>query len=118
MGKLEMSWHQYLTLHCVVAAVGVFLGRRLYRGRLGRLLRVSLGAGALAFFIDYPAEDRMLWSFEAASYGLLLKVPLENILVISSSVPYLIAVYLGWEKLLGHEVGPAKNQARVTRHKE
>lgn len=108
-----MTWHQYLCVHSIVVVMIIVLGRRLFSGQVGRLVRIAVGAAALAFFVDYPAEDQVIWYFDSPSAVYLIKVPLENMFFLSSAVPCIISIHEAWKRLLRRAAVQAKTQAQA-----
>ena len=55
---------------------------------------------AIMFFVDYPAEDRLIWQFADGPHASLIRVPIENMVVTAASAPYTITLYLLAQTLL------------------
>lgn len=96
-----MSFAGFLILYGFLTLALVAKRWRYFGQHWGPLLRCSICAATLAFFIDYPAEDRQLWSFSAPSRMLLLSVPIENMIFISLSAIWAIAIYQLCEIIFG-----------------
>lgn len=93
-----MSWPSFVVGYALCAAFTVLIHRALFRGRWGRLGRCILAALSLAFFVDYSGEDRSLWRFTQPSPFRVLDVPLENLLFVVASVPFIILIH-SWAKV-------------------
>jgi hypothetical protein len=95
-----MTWHAFLIVYTVVSLVLVVSPSAPLRSRWRSALRVVLAAFAISFFIDYPGARRPLWRFNEPSLFPLLDVPLENMIFLGASVPYILTLYLGAQILL------------------
>lgn len=87
-----MTWHSFLVVW--VSGAALLALSRQFSGRRLRLLRVCVATLALSFFIDYPAEDRSIWTFMDESRVYVIEVPFENMLFMAASLPYTLAIYL------------------------
>jgi hypothetical protein len=89
-----MTWHYFLWLQSLGAVIIFAAPLRELRGRRLRMLRICAAAFALAFFIDSPFECHGVWTIEGGPHRRLIVVPIENMLVISASVPFAILLHL------------------------
>jgi hypothetical protein len=97
-----MTWHRFLIPYTVASILLVAIPSLPLRSRWRQTLRVMLVAFAISFFIDYPGERRPLWRFDEPSLFPLLDVPLENMIFLAASVPYILTLYLGAQTLFRH----------------
>ncbi len=107
-----MTWHQYLFAQCIATLLLLYFYREMFTGKLWRLLRLTGGAAALSFFVDYPAEDRTIWTFEFQPLAFLMEVPIENILLICSSIPFILIIHLRWKQRRDRKLERSKNPTR------
>ena len=94
-----MTWHHYLAIQSLLAAAILIWPRVWSATSRVRLLRVTAAAFALSFFVDSPFECARVWAFAGAPHTDLVGVPLENMLLIASSVPFAVTIYLAARSL-------------------
>ena len=95
-----MTWHLFLVGYVAIGAALLAWPIAPMREQRRRVFRVILASFALSFFIDYPGERRPLWRFHEPSLFSILDVPVENMIFIAASVPYILTLYLGAQSLL------------------
>jgi hypothetical protein len=95
-----MTWHTFLVGYVAVGAALLAIPIAPLRKHRLRVFRVMLASFAISFFIDYPGEHRPLWRFHEPSVFTVLDVPIENMIFIAASVPYILTLYLGAQSLL------------------
>ena len=89
-----MTWHGFLVLQSVAAIATFAAPITEFKGKRLRMLRICAAACALAFFVDAPFECHGVWTIEGGPHARLIIVPLENMLVISASVPFAILLHV------------------------
>ena len=94
-----MTWHHYLAVQLLMATAILCWPRVWSASSRWRLLRLTAAAFALSFFVDSPFECARVWTFEGSPHADLLGVPLENMLLIASSVPFAVTIYLAARNL-------------------
>ncbi len=95
-----MTWHMFLAGYVAIAVTLLVIPIAPLRLHRLRAIRAMLASFAISFFIDYPGEHRPLWRFHEPSVFLVLDVPIENMIFIAASVPYILTLYLGAQSLL------------------
>ncbi len=91
---MVMTWHEFLYGFIGLAALLTFLPWPRASRKRSRILRASAMLFAIMFFVDYPAEDRLIWQFADGPHASLIRVPIENMIITAASAPYTITLYL------------------------
>jgi len=95
-----MKWHAFLVIYAAIGAALLTFPVPPIRANRGRVYRIMCASFAISFFIDYPGEHRPLWRFTEPSLFPILDVPIENMIFIAASVPYILTLYLATRILL------------------
>ena len=95
-----MTWPAFVPLFVVMTFAALFVARRQFSGHWIHLAQVTLSVTCLTFLIDYPAEQRMFWTFGKTSGLFLLDTPMENHVFVAACAIDIMVVYLSLRRCL------------------
>jgi hypothetical protein len=89
-----VTWPEFLAVFVAATAIAAFLARSYFAGRWLRLGQVTLFIVSVCFLLDYPAEDRRIWSFRHTTGITILDTPIENHIFVGACVVDIMIIYL------------------------